>query len=170
MRILFYFFLLVRRIENRSRNAYYKSILDIHSSVRIGDVDLDKKNISIGKGSYIRSGEIVCGEARVLIGKFCAIGSNVCIRARSHALEAPTASENLAANERVHADITIGDHVWIGNNVFIKHGVSISDHAIIGANSVVVCDVPRKAIYAGVPARLIRYNEELDDELYMEGL
>lgn len=162
MRYLYYFFALVRRIERRSRSKYYKSILEIHPSVRIGDVIMDKKNIVIGEGSYIRSGEIASGDAVVSIGRYCAIGANVTIRARSHQLSAPTASPSRRVNHRVYANIKIGDYVWIGNNVVIKHGVTINDHAIIGANSVVTKDVPAKAIVAGVPANFIRYNDELD--------
>ena len=152
----------LRRLESNSRSAYYKSLLDIHHTARIGDCRFDKKNIRIGQGSYMRSGEIASGDAWVSIGKFCAIGANVSIRARSHDLASPTATEHRAVNKRVHADIVIGDYVWIGNNVFIKHGVTIGDHAIIGANSVVVTNVPANAIYGGVPAKLIRENHPIE--------
>ena len=40
--------------------------------------------------------------------------------------------------------------------MFIRHGVNIGDHAIIGANSVVLKDVPQYAVVAGVPAQVIR--------------
>ena len=155
-------FKIIRRLEAKSRDSYYKSILDIHPTARIGNCQLEKRNISIGQGTYIRSGEIASGEAKVTIGKYCAIGSNVSIRARSHDLRATTASESRSTNGRVWADITIGDYVWIGNNVFIMHGVPIHDHAIVGANSVVVSDVPAHGIVGGVPAKLIRFNEISD--------
>jgi len=166
MKYFYLIFLFIRRFESKCRNTYYKSLLDIHPSVRLGDVKLDKNNISIDEGSYIRSGEIASGEAVVKIGKHCAIGGNVSIRARSHALDAPTSSKKISVNKRVYGNIVIGDYVWIGNNVFIKHGVTIGKHAIVGANSVVVNDIPERAIYAGVPARLIRHNSELDISFY----
>ncbi|MFB9086819.1 acyltransferase [Erwinia tracheiphila] len=34
--------------------------------------------------------------------------------------------------------------------------VSIGDNSVIGANSVVNCDVPANSLYAGSPAKLIR--------------
>ncbi|WP_262461100.1 acyltransferase [Alloalcanivorax balearicus] len=159
--MLYYIFKLMDRVKRKAYSKYYKRILNIHRSVSLGEVVLDKKNITIDKGSYIRSGEVASGEASVVIGRYCAIGSNVSIRARSHDFRVPTASDFNEENLRVHGDIIIGDYVWIGNNVFIRHGVKIGDHAIIGANSVVVSDVPDRAIYAGVPAKLIRINEEL---------
>ncbi len=161
---LYKIILLFKKIERYCRNKYYKSILDIHPSVNIGDCVLDRLNISIGEGSYIRSGEIASGQAKVIIGCYCAIGSNVSIRARTHDMAQPTAGPGRPHNKKKFADINIGNHVWIGNNVFIKEGVRIADHAIIGANSVVVTDVPRKAIFAGIPAKLIRYNDELINE------
>lgn len=51
----------------------------------------------------------------------------------------------------------IGNDVWIGRRAIIRGGVTIGDGAIIGANSVVVKDVPPYAIIGGTPAKLIRY-------------
>lgn len=53
--------------------------------------------------------------------------------------------------------MSIGSDVWIGSNTVIKTGVNIGHGAIIGANSVVIKDIPDYAIVAGVPAKLIRY-------------
>jgi hypothetical protein len=62
---------------------------------------------------------------------------------------------------------TIGNDVWIGRNVVVRQGVTVCDGAIIGANSFVNRDVPPYAIFAGQPARLIRYRfaEEIRDAL-----
>jgi len=128
-------------------DKYYKSILEIDSTVSLGDCVLDCKNIRIGEGTYIKSGEIFSGCGSVDIGKFCAIGSNVSIKARTHDLR---------------GDISIGNYVWVGDNVFIREGVVIGDHAVIGANSVVVSDVPQRAIVGGIPAKFIRDNDVLE--------
>ena len=52
---------------------------------------------------------------------------------------------------------SIGNDVWIGEGAIIRTGVHIGNGAIIGAGSVVTKDIPAYAIFAGVPARLIRY-------------
>jgi maltose O-acetyltransferase len=161
-KFIFNLFTVQKKIKLWGINQYYKGILDIDKTTRLGDCYLDKKGISIGKHTYIKSGEIFSGNAKVKIGKYCAIGKNVSIKARTHSLSQPTANENYIQNERICKNITIGDYVWIGDNVFIKEGVIISDHAIIAANSVVTKNVGRKEIVGGVPARLIKINNELD--------
>jgi len=48
----------------------------------------------------------------------------------------------------------IGGHVDIGAGAKILGGIAIGDHATIGANAVVLCDVPAKKSAVGVPARI----------------
>lgn len=43
----------------------------------------------------------------------------------------------------------------------IKEGVKVGDDVIIGANSVVVKDIPSNAIVGGVPAKIIKYKNEV---------
>ena len=136
-------------------NGYYKSILDIHPSVSLGKCYLDRQNISIGEGTYFRSGEIYSGNATVSIGRYCAIGRNVSIKARTHSVGNPTKGTHDEINARVEEDIVIGDRVWIGDNVYIREGVSIGNDVIVGANSVVTKSVSDGEIVGGVPARSI---------------
>jgi hypothetical protein len=64
-------------------------------------------------------------------------------------------------------DTVIGNDVWIGQNAVILPGVSIGDGAIIGASSVVGCDVAPYTIVVGNPAKELRkrFDEELIDLL-----
>ena len=64
-------------------------------------------------------------------------------------------------------DTVIGNDVWIGQKAVILPGVHIGDGAIIGANSVVGCDVAPYTIVIGNPARLLRhrFDEELTELL-----
>lgn len=142
----------------RRRILDYMATRDIHPSVRLGDVIMDE-NVSIGEGTYMGSGQIYAGkQSRVTIGRFCAIGYNVHIKARSHDPNNPTSAGR--PQQKVEADISIGNHVWIGDNVFILPGISVGDHVIIGASAVVTRDVPDYAVVGGVPARLIRMRPE----------
>jgi tetrahydrodipicolinate N-acetyltransferase len=53
--------------------------------------------------------------------------------------------------------VSIGDHVWVGTGVTVL-GATIGDGAMVGAGSVVVAEVPEKALVAGNPARVIGKN------------
>jgi len=78
------------------------------------------------------------------------------------------AAERIGANCYVHHGVTVG---WdyrshrtpvIGNDVFIGAGamvvgaVTVGDGARIGANAVVLCDVPAGSTAVGVPARIVQ--------------
>ena len=167
--ILRFLFIIVHSFEKIKifiNDKYYKSILDIHKSAVIGNCYMDDKNISIGEGTYIKSGEIFTGKSFVSIGKYCAIGKNVSIKARTHDLCRPTANSAGERHTVKYSPIKIGNYIWIGDNVFIREGVSVGDHAVIAANSVVTDDIPPRAIVGGIPAKIIRYNTLLEDSFY----
>jgi acetyltransferase-like isoleucine patch superfamily enzyme len=52
----------------------------------------------------------------------------------------------------------------IGSGAVILCGVTIGEYALVGAGAVVTHDVPAHAVVAGVPARLLAKNGELDRE------
>lgn len=158
-RLVFYCFRCLARLETWSRDRYYKSILDIHPTARLGTTRLDRRNIHIGRETYLKSGEVLAGNATVRIGEYCAIGRNVSIKARTHSPDAPTAGPDSPHHTRIERSITIGNRVWIGDNVFIREGVTVADDAILAANCVVTRDVPEGAVVGGVPARVIRIRD-----------
>jgi serine O-acetyltransferase len=48
----------------------------------------------------------------------------------------------------------LGGHVDVGAGAKVLGGITIGDHAKIGANAVVISDVPARATAVGVPARI----------------
>ena len=54
-------------------------------------------------------------------------------------------------------DVIIGNDVWLGSGCTIMSGVKIGDGAVIAANSTVTKDVPSYAIFAGNPAKVVKY-------------
>lgn len=49
---------------------------------------------------------------------------------------------------------TLGGHVDVGAGARLLGPIRIGEHAKIGANAVVICDVPPYATAVGVPARV----------------
>ncbi len=58
----------------------------------------------------------------------------------------------------------LGDRVQVGVGARVLGGITIGDDAIVGANAVVVKDVPANCVVAGVPARIIRRDGVRVDE------
>ena len=49
-----------------------------------------------------------------------------------------------------------GNNVFIGMNTLIVNAVKIGDNAVIGAGSIVTCDIPSNEVWAGNPAKFIK--------------
>lgn len=98
---------------------------------------------TIGSGTKFGYGGIgVVIHSRAVIGSNCMIGQNVTIGGKSGWYEVPVIGNNV----EMSAGCRIIGPIKIGNNV------------IIGANSVVVKDVPDNCVVAGIPAMIIKRN------------
>lgn len=56
----------------------------------------------------------------------------------------------------VKKETVIGKCCMVGANSIILPGVRVGDHSVIGAGSVVTCDVPPNSLVVGNPARVVR--------------
>jgi acetyltransferase-like isoleucine patch superfamily enzyme len=101
--------------------------------------------------SFINTNTIINCFLHIEIGKNTYIADDVRIQDSDN----HTIIENGKAKQS-SKPIIIGDHVWIGKNAIILKGVTIGNGAIIAAGSVVVKDVPSKALVAGNPAKVIK--------------
>lgn len=60
----------------------------------------------------------------------------------------------------------IGNHVYIGAGAKILGPISIGEGSVIGANAVVVRNVPPRSLVAGVPGRVLRNEIDIATFLY----
>lgn len=62
------------------------------------------------------------------------------------------------------ADLSkIGDKSTICMNASILDSIYVGDWSVVGAGAVVTKDIPEGMVAAGVPARILRKNNERDD-------
>lgn len=140
------------RLYRYGREAYDQQ--DFETSKKCEILNKIINNCVISSSCYIGSGtKIAYGGVGVLIhpqtkiGKNCMIGTNVTIGA------API----------------IGDYVYISTGVrLVGVGIDIGSFSIIGANAVVVNDVPPFSIVAGMPAKVIKRITPDNVDRYLE--
>lgn len=84
---------------------------------------------------------------RAVIGEDCHIGSGVTIGGTSKKFEVPV----------------IGNRVQISTGAKILGPVKIGDDVIIGANAVVLHDIPSNSVAVGIPAKVIKSGIQLTD-------
>ena len=95
----------------------------------------------IGKGLFIDHG------AGVVIGETAIVGDNVTM------FQGVTLGGTGKQKGKRHP--TIGNEVFIGSGAKILGNITIGDHAKIGANAVILKDVPENVTVVGVPGRIV---------------
>jgi acetyltransferase-like isoleucine patch superfamily enzyme len=110
-------------------------------------------------------------DARIEIGDNCGfsgtsigaaieikIGNNVLVGANSIITDFDWHSERSNTSPK---PVRIHDNVWIGLNCTVLKGVTIGENSVIGANSLVVKDIPANVIAGGIPCKVIKPLVEL---------
>ena len=60
--------------------------------------------------------------------------------------------------------IKIGNHCWLAANSVILPGVELGNNVIVGAGAVVTKSFEKDSIIGGVPAKLIRKDNNIDSQ------
>jgi acetyltransferase-like isoleucine patch superfamily enzyme len=113
----------------------------------------DEKQMSIGDNFFIGAFCYINGCAGLTIGDNFTAAPGCMIFSDSGPNTSPLLQNDFPITA---APITIGNDVWLGAGTKILPGVSIGDHCVIGANSVVDCDIPSHTVAAGTPVKIIR--------------
>ncbi|MCF6147968.1 MAG: acyltransferase [Candidatus Kuenenia sp.] len=124
--------------------------------------DDDSPSLIIEDNTVIGHYAVIAAKKNVRIGKKVLIADKVYISDNLHGYEdiaTPIMDQPVIYKGKVY----IGDNSWIGQNVSII-GASIGKHCVVGANSVVVKDLPDYCVAAGAPATVIKkYNFETNE-------
>ena len=155
----------------------------IHNS---SDIDTEK----IGEGTKIWQNVVILKKAK--IGKNCnincfvfienhvSIGDNVTIKSGVQLWDGTEIGNNVfigpnstftndkyprsKINRKNDLKTIVCDNVSIGANATILPGIIINENALIGAGSVVTKNIPKDAVVAGNPAKIINYRNRINDK------
>ena len=116
----------------------------------------DDAVLEFGAYVFIGRGVEFDVQERVSVGDHTLIAPGCFITDHGHGISGDLLIDQQPVNAQ---PVIIGNDVWLGANVTVVAGVNMGDGAIVGANAVVTRDVPRMAIVAGVPARVLRYRD-----------
>lgn len=114
--------------------------------------------LRIGDGTQISGACVISAAQSVTLGEAVLLARNVYISDNLHAF---SESDDPVLNQGVGkvSPVSIGGGAWLGQNVIVCPGVRIGRNAVVGANSVVLSDVPDYAVAVGVPARIVRQRD-----------
>lgn len=100
------------------------------------------KNLKFGHGGL---GVVI--NKKVIIGDNCTIGTCVTI----------------GGTNKIKIVPQLGNNVYVATGAKILGPVTIGDNVVIGANSVVINNIPSNSVVAGVPAKIIKKNINIQD-------
>lgn len=103
----------------------------------------------IGKAFFIDHG------SGVVIGETTIVGDNVTI------YQGVTLGGVSTKKEKRHP--TLGSNIVVGAGAKVLGNINIGDYVQIGANSVVIKDIPPYSTVVGIPGRIVKTNGELKD-------
>lgn len=143
--------------DNLVRAVFFKKMQDIglDAVTAIHPSAVIARTAKIGSGTVIAANAVINPDA--VIEENCIINTSAIIEhdnlIAEHVHVSPGA--NIAGN------VSIGKYSHIGIGASVVNGIVIGQNATIGAGAVVIEDVPDNAVVAGVPAKIVKYNNEI---------
>jgi len=137
------------------------SFCRITVSTEFGGKSCESKNkirIKIGNNVDIGHNSFISGNNYIEIGDHSILAPYVFITDHDHGFE--DVNKNLHEQPLTEGGkVIIEDNVFLGTKCSILKNIRIGRHAVIGANAVVLKDIPSYSVAVGSPAKIIkRYN------------
>lgn len=173
------------------RQPHYEGFVIIGDNCLVGPNAVIYYDVKVGHNTLIGDGTSV--REQCIIGSYCVIGRYVTVNYNTHVGDRTKIMDlaHITGNCYIGSDVFISmcvsmandnsfgrlgyeeqrikgphieDKVCIGVGASLLPGVYIGKSAIIGGGSVVSRDVPDFAVVMGVPAKIVRYNKQVEEE------
>ena len=125
-------------------------LLGFGEGVSIYDSALVIGDVKVGENTWIGPHTVLDGSGGLEIGSWCSVSAGVQIYTHDTVNWALSAGE--VGSER--ASTCIGSRCYLGPNTVVSKGVTIGDGCVIGANSLVLDDIPDGSKAFGTPCRV----------------
>ena len=122
----------------------------------------EKNNLTIGKNVQMVDVMINCRSGTVRIEDDAFFGHGAMLLTGTHDMRKKNRGRH-AAVPQSGRDITVGKGAWVASNAIVIGPCQIGENAVVGSGSVVSGKIEAGALYAGNPAKLVRYIEFDED-------
>jgi sugar O-acyltransferase (sialic acid O-acetyltransferase NeuD family) len=140
--------------ENKKRKLIVEKVSNVSWQTLIHPSAIISKNVYIEEGSIIMAGAVIQPGTR--IGKHCVINTGACI---DHDCIIGD-FVHIAPNATLAGGVIVGEGTLIGIGSSIIPNKTIGRWTNVGAGSLVINDQPDNCTTFGVPAKLIKFNNE----------
>lgn len=141
--------------STRGTHTYIGEHCVIDDFVKIKHVG-GKGDIKIGNHVYINSGTVIYSGNGVDIADNVLIGPNCSLVPVNHQFQDKNTAIRLQGFSPSKGGIVIEEDVWLGAGVVVLDGAIIRKGCVIGANSLVLGEIPPFSICAGNPCKVIK--------------
>jgi serine O-acetyltransferase len=130
-------------------NIKFQNLSSLYSILRMISFSIEIPcTTQIDEGFFIGHAE------GLLINPNCTIGKNFTI------YQGVTLGGNIGKIRDGRVAPLIGDNVFIGPGAKVLGPVTVGDNSMIGANAVVMKDIPKDSLAVGIPSKIVRTIEE----------
>jgi len=113
-------------------------------------------SMDIHPAARIAPGVVIDHGIGVVIGSTASVGRGTLI------YHGVTLGTRKPCSGKRHPDV--GENVMIGTGAKILGPIRVGNNAVVGANAVVLEDVPDGAVVVGVPARIVKWRRDFCDD------